>query len=66
MNTGDPLRDYDLYEAMQVKKEMKQPKCCDCDNPIWDEYLWDIGGDLYCEDCAASLFRHSTENYEED
>lgn len=64
MNTGDPLRDYDYYEAKQVERERRQPKCCRCGQTIWDDYLIDLNGDLYHEECFMDEFRHSTEDYE--
>jgi uncharacterized Zn finger protein (UPF0148 family) len=60
------FRDYDLYEAMQMKKEMEAPHCDKCGQPIFDDYLWDFKGDIYCEECAEDAFKRSTDNYYND
>lgn len=63
-----PVPDYnDLhrsYEAQQEKALARLPICTYCEQPIQDDYLFDIDGELYCEECAKDLFRRSTENYE--
>lgn len=63
---SDPLRDYDLYEALQVKKELAQPHCDKCHEPIWDEYAWEIDGWLLCEDCARKEYRKPIDDFMED
>ena len=52
------------YEAEQEKSLARCPICSYCSEPIQDDYLFDIDGELYCEECMKDLFRHSTENYE--
>lgn len=52
------------YEAQQEKALARRPICTYCEQHIQDDYLFDIDGKLYCEECARDLFRHSTENYE--
>lgn len=49
--TDDPIRDSERYEAEQERKLQMLPKCCKCDEHIQDEFLFDIDGDLVCEDC---------------
>ena len=68
--TDDPLDDYYRYEAEQERKLKMLPKCCECDERIQEEYLFDIDGDLVCEDCLQDYmqkhFRQPVENYIEE
>lgn len=57
---------YDMHLAEQEKWLAKRPKCCCCDEHIQDDFLYDIGGDLYCEECMEKEFRRYAENYIED
>lgn len=50
--------DREQYEALE-----KLPKCANCGEPIQDEYLYKISGDLICESCLKECFRESVENY---
>ncbi len=42
------------------------PKCDCCGERIQDDYLFNIGGDLYCEECLIDQFRHATDDYTDD
>lgn len=39
------------------------PQCEFCGEYIQDEYLYDIDGDLYCEECMKERFRKPSEKY---
>ncbi len=64
--TDDPYADFDRHDQKQAKSLQKLPICCKCRNPIQSEQLYDIDGDLYCEECGERLFKHYTENYIEE
>ena len=58
---------YDAYERHEAEQEAwlkKRPICEKCGEPIQDDYLFDVDGDLYCEDCMKDLYRKDAENYE--
>lgn len=61
--TDDPHRDFDRHEANLQKELNKQPVCVDCDEPIQDDHLFDVDGDLFCEECMIANFKRNTENY---
>jgi hypothetical protein len=61
--TDDPVRDEMRYtEELEAKLE-KMPVCSHCKNHIQDDYLFDIDGEIYCEEHALELFRKNTEDY---
>ena len=64
--TDDPHADFDRHDREQAEWLEKLPVCCHCGEPIQSEDLFDIGGDLYCEECGKAEFVHSTENYIEE
>lgn len=58
---------YDAYrdhEARQEAELKRLPKCEHCGERIQDDFLYEIDGSVYCEECMNELFRHSTEDYE--
>lgn len=58
---------YDAFERHQAEQEAwleSRPICIECKEPIQDDFLYDINGDLYCEKCMKNEFRQSTDNYE--
>lgn len=61
--TGDPVSDFNSHDAEQEEWAKRLPECYGCDEPIFDEVLYDIEGTLYCEKCMKDRFRKWTENY---
>lgn len=61
--TDDPIADFNRWDAKREKELEELPRCIDCGEPIQDEYLFDIDGDLFCAKCMIANFRKSTDNY---
>lgn len=61
--TDNPVADADRYDAEQQAELDRLPKCSYCNEPIQEEKLFDIEGELYCEEHAFELFRKDTEDY---
>lgn len=57
------METFEQYDTRLYREEQKQPRCCKCDKPIWDDYLWDFFDALYCDDCAQATYRQPTDNY---
>lgn len=55
--TDDPERDYARYEAEQNKQLEKLPRCSECDEPIQEEYCFEINGEYICENCMNENHR---------
>lgn len=49
-------------EAAEKRRIDSLPKCCECGKPIQDEKLYNINGDLYCEECIEN-FKEDTEDH---
>ena len=64
--TDDPVADFDRWDAEQQDELEKLPNCCGCGEPIQDDDLFDIDGDLYCEECMEAHFKRPVENYIEE
>ena len=63
------LDNYDMYvrhEAKQNAMLERLPVCCCCGKRIQDDVLYDINGDLYCEDCMKEEFMRSVDSYIDD
>lgn len=64
IRTNDPVADAERHIAEQDALLAKRPKCCVCENHIQDEYLYDVNGLIFCEECM-SYFRKAVEYYEQ-
>ncbi len=50
------------HEADDEQWLKKLPVCCECRNPIQDEFCYEFDGDLYCEKCMDG-HRKSTDDF---
>ena len=46
-----------MHEDEQDKWLEQRPVCVCCGDYIPDDYCYDVGGEIYCEDCMVSCFR---------
>lgn len=51
------------YFREELEELSKLPKCDICGDVIQDDHLFDLDGDLICEDCMHMQFRKRTEEY---
>jgi formylmethanofuran dehydrogenase subunit E len=61
--TDDPIADFDRWDAEQQMELKKLPTCCSCGEPIQDEDLFDVNGDLFCKECMMEQFKKPVERY---
>lgn len=57
---------FEMHDAEESRQLERLPKCDFCGEEIQDEYLYEIDGELYCEECMMEHFRKSTEEYMRD
>lgn len=62
-NCYDPIYQAERREAEADEKTLH---CENCRKPIYDDYYWDICGDLLCEKCAARMYRKNVEDLSYD
>ena len=63
--SGDPLRDAEARDAEQQAALDKLPKCAYCNEPIQDEFCFEINDELICEDCLNEHHRKWVDDYVE-
>ena len=63
MRTDNPLADFDRHDAECEAELERLPKCDYCGKRIQDDYLYDLEGDIVCENCMKREFRKETESY---
>lgn len=51
------------YFREELEELNKLPKCDICGDVIQDDCLFDLDGDLICENCMFLQFRRRTEDY---
>ena len=55
-------RDIDNFLEAEARALAKLPRCSECDNPIQDDFCYEINGELMCEECLKE-YRRSTEDF---
>lgn len=58
---------YDAYARHEAEENAwlaSRPICDACGEPIRDEYLYDVNGYIFCEECMENEFKKSTDKYE--
>nr|DAL88883.1 MAG TPA: hypothetical protein [Caudoviricetes sp.] len=63
MWTDDPIADAERYAAEQDRRLDKLPVCCECGEPIQDDFCYEINDDLICEGCMNTYYRKSVDDY---
>lgn len=63
----DAYEQWEKHDAEQERWLQSRPVCCECGEHIQDEDLFDIDGDLVCEDCLTDYmkkhYQQKTEKY---
>lgn len=54
-------QDLAMYEWEQSRRAKGKPICCECCEPIFDDYLYDVENQLYCYDCVKDNKTTETE-----
>lgn len=63
MNVPDNYDAFVAHQTEQDRKEEELPRCDYCNKRINDDYVYDIDGDIICEDCLRKHYRQPIENY---
>lgn len=60
------LDNYDLWAKHDAEQEAaleRLPRCCECDEPIQDDYCYEVNGECVCEGCMTQNHRKWTEDF---
>ena len=55
--TDDPVRDAEAWIREQDKVLERRPRCSYCDEPIIDDWYYDIEGEIICQYCVEDRKR---------
>ncbi len=61
--SDDPVADFLRHDADEAKELSRLPVCVECDEPIQDEYCFEINGELVCIRCLRDNHRKFTDDY---
>ena len=63
--SGDPLDDFDRWDAEQERMRARLPTCENpkCKKRIDAELYFEIDGEILCENCMIDRYGRSTEDY---
>lgn len=59
----DMLDFLEAHDREQQKRLKKLPVCCYCNDPIEDDFYYEINGEYFCESCLDMHFRKAVEDY---
>lgn len=57
MNTPDNYSQWLSHEREQERRLAQLPKCDYCNDPIQDDFYYEINGENICEHCLDQFFR---------
>lgn len=63
MSGSDNYSQWDEHERQYEEWLRTRPVCCSCGEPIQEDFLWDINGALYHDQCAEWEFRRDAEGW---
>lgn len=59
----DNYSQWEWHDRQQEKATQQLPVCDRCRERIDEDYYFDIGGEILCEDCLIEKYRKWTEDY---
>lgn len=62
MTGPDNYSQWENHERQTEARLAKRPVCCYCEEPIQDDFCYEINGECYCEDCLDMHFRKFVED----
>lgn len=65
MFTDDPAMDFLRQDMEQARREARLPVCDNrkCRKKIYDDFCWEIDGEILCEKCMNLRYRKYTEDF---
>lgn len=54
---GEPIDDFNRFCREQEQRLSQLPVCYWCENPITDDFYYDIDGECLCENCLNDRYR---------
>ena len=63
--TDNPVADFERYDAQRQRELDKLPRCSYCDEPIQDDFCFEINDELICESCLNEHHRKLVDAYVE-
>lgn len=61
--TGDPVADYDRYDAEWERALAQLPACCECGERVMDDHYYLINDEVICPACLER-YRREIEDYD--
>ncbi len=63
MFTDDPIADFMAYDAERESELERLPVCSCCDEPIQEDFFYEINDEVLCEVCMKSYFMKRVDDY---
>ena len=63
MFTDDPIADFMAYDAERESELERLPVCSCCEEPIQDDFFYEINDEVICVHCMNEYFRKDVDCY---
>ena len=64
MFTDDPIADFMAYDAEREAELERLPVCSCCEEPIQDDFFYEINDEAICEVCLNAYFKKRVDDYD--
>jgi formylmethanofuran dehydrogenase subunit E len=61
--TDNPVLDAMRYDAERQAEMDRLPRCCECGEPITDDYCYEINDSLICTECMERNYKKDTDDF---
>lgn len=61
--SDDPVADFLRHDAECDREMDRLPRCSYCNEPIQEDFCYEINDELICEDCLVSNHRRTVDDY---
>ena len=61
MRIPDNYDRWEQHQAEQDRAEERLPECCECGNPIQDDFCYEYNDEPICDEC---MYEHHRKNVE--
>ena len=63
MYTPDNYDQFKRHDAKQEAELDRLPRCSECDQPIQDDFCFEVNDELICEECMHDNHRKCVEDF---
>ena len=59
--TDDPISDFNRHQEDMDRQLEERPRCSQCDEPIQEDFCFEINGEAICIGCMENFRKYTTD-----